>query len=47
MIWYKGYEFSVLEMVNKTIETVRAVKKEEPSGEEEQETADEKSVEAQ
>jgi len=47
VIWYKGYEFSVLEMVNKTIETVRAVKKEEPSGEEEQETADEKSVEAQ
>ena len=47
VIWYKGYEFSVLEMVNKTIETVRGVKKEEPSGEEEQETADEKSVEAQ
>lgn len=47
VIWYKGYEFSVLEMENKTIETVRAVKKEEPSGEDEQENADEKSVEAQ
>ena len=42
VIWYKGYEFSVLEMENKTIETVRAVKKEEPSAEEVREASNEK-----